>query len=64
LERVVLSGAMAEILQPVVAIAQRELAQEPALTCVQLTTSTLGAEVAMRGAIDLGVQLVRTAAPF
>ncbi|WP_176715392.1 ROK family transcriptional regulator [Arthrobacter sp. NIO-1057] len=64
LERVVLSGAMAEILEPVVVIAQRELAQEPELTCVQLTASTLGAEVAMRGAVDLAVQLVRSAAPF
>ena len=64
LERVVLSGAMAEILEPVVVIAQRELAQEPELTCVQLTASTLGVEVAMRGAVDLGVQLVRSAAPF
>lgn len=64
LERVVLSGAMAEIVGPVVSIAQRELAQEPALTCVQLTASTLGNEVVMRGAVDLGVQLVRTAAPF
>jgi len=64
LERVILCGAMADILGPVVAIAQQELLQEPELTRVELTTSTLGAEVSMRGAIDLGVQLVRQNAPF
>lgn len=64
LEKVILSGAMAGILQPVIAIADRELAKEPDLTCVQLAVSELGAEVALQGAISRGIELVRATAPF
>lgn len=64
LQKVILSGAMAGILQPVIDIADRELAREPELTCVQLAVSELGAEVALQGAISRGIELVRATAPF
>lgn len=64
LERIVLCGAMAEYLDPVLCIAHHELAKDPELAAVQLAASSLGADVALKGALANALDLVRRAAPF
>ncbi|WP_431492548.1 ROK family transcriptional regulator [Glutamicibacter sp.] len=64
LESIILSGAMAQHLAPVIEIAQRELDQDPEFAGLELHISTLGADVALKGALASGRDLVRQAAPF
>lgn len=64
LERIVLCGAMAEYLDPVLQIARRDLAADSELSTVQLEASTLGADVVLVGALASAQELVRDAAPF
>ncbi len=61
LETIIVSGAMAATLAPVIQIAQRELDREPAP--VRLSASSLGAEAVVHGALRSALDLMRATAP-